>query len=82
MIDHHYYKIFASLGVCNFCPRWMASGESGVHLEIALEVVVVGFSLPRESVTTPSLRMEANTVMAFASNIAPVTSTLVLKQVH
>lgn len=59
----------------------MAGGGSGVNLETVPEVVVEEFSWPRETVTTLSQRMEANTVMAFASNIAPVTSTLVLKQV-
>lgn len=65
-----------------FCPRWMGGGGSGVLLETVPEVVVEEFSWPRESVTTLSLRMEANTATAFASNIALVTSTLVLKQVH
>ena len=60
----------------------MAGGGSGVHLETVPEVVVEEFSWPRESVTTPFLRMEANTATAFASNIAPVTTTLVLTQVH
>lgn len=65
-----------------FCPRWMGGGGSGVHLETVHGVVVEGFSWPRESVTNLSLRMEANTATGFASNIAPVTSALVLKQVH
>ncbi len=59
----------------------MDGGGSGVHLETVPEVVVEEFSWPRESVTTLSLRMEANIAMAFASNIVPVTSTLVLTQV-
>lgn len=59
----------------------MAGGGSGVLLETVPEVVVEEFSWPRESVTTLSQRMEANTATGFASNIAPVTSTLVLKQV-
>lgn len=65
-----------------FCPRLMGGGGSGVLMETVPEVVVEEFSWPRESVTTLSLRMEANTATAFASNIGPVTSTLVLKQVH
>lgn len=65
-----------------FCPRWMGGGGSGVRLETVHEVAVEEFSWPKESVTTLSLRMEANTATAFASNIAPVTSALVLKQVH
>lgn len=60
----------------------MAGGGSGVHLEIVPEVVVEEFIWPRESVITLFLRMEANTATVFASNIAPVTSTLVLKQVR
>lgn len=60
----------------------MAGGGSGEHLETVPEVVMEEFSWQRGSVTTLFLRMEANTAMAFASNIAPVTSTLVLKQVH
>lgn len=60
----------------------MGGGGSGVLMETVPEVVVEEFSWPRESATTLSLRMEANTATAFVSNIAPVTSTLVLKQVH
>lgn len=60
----------------------MGGGGSGVHLETVHGVVVEGFSWPRESVTTLSLRMEANTATGFASNIARVTSALVLKPVH
>ena len=53
-----------------------------MHLETVPEVVVEESSWPRESVTTLFLRMEANTAMASALNIALATSTLVLKQVH
>lgn len=60
----------------------MGAGGSGVRLDTVHEVAVEEFSWPTETVTTPSLRMEANTATAFASSIAPVTSTLVLKQVH
>lgn len=60
----------------------MAGGGSGEPLENVPEVVVEEFSWPRESVTTQCLKMEENTAMAFASNIAPVTSTLVPKQVQ
>lgn len=60
----------------------MAGGGSGGYSETVPEVVVEESSWPRESVTTPFLRMEANTATASASNIAPATSTLVLKPVH
>lgn len=59
----------------------MASGGSGVHMETVPEVVVEEFSWPRESVTTLSLRMEANTATGFALSTAPVTTTPVQKQV-
>lgn len=61
--------------------RWMAGGGSGVHLETVRVVVVVVFSWPEESATAQSLRMGGNIAMAFASDTAHVTSTLVLKQV-
>ena len=69
-------------GLFSFGHRWMAGGANGGHLEIVPAVVVEESSSPRGSVTIPSLSMEANTATAFASNIAPVTSTLALKQVR
>lgn len=60
----------------------MGAGGSGVRLETVQEVAVEEFSWPRETVTTPFQRMEANIATAFVSNIALVTSTRVLKQVH
>lgn len=60
----------------------MGAGGSGVRLETVQEVAVEEFSWPRETVTTPFPRMEANIATAFASNIGLVTSTRVLKQVH
>lgn len=60
----------------------MVDGGSGVHLGIVPERVVEVSSWPGESVTTQSLRMEANTAMAFELSIAPATSTLVLIQVQ
>lgn len=59
----------------------MAGGGSGEHSEVVPGVVVEEFSWPVGSVTTPFLRMEEDTATAFASSIAPVTSTLALKQV-
>lgn len=59
----------------------MAGGGSGEHSEVVPGVVVEEFSWPVGSVTTPFLRMEEDTATAFASSIAPVTSTLALKKV-
>lgn len=51
----------------------MADGGSGGHSKTVPEVVVEVSSLPGERVTTPSLRMEANTATAPASSIARAT---------
>lgn len=79
-----FFSVKIDVPLCLFllCLRWMVGGGSGDYLGTVLEVVVEEFSWPRERVTTPFLRMEANTAMAFASNIAHVTSTLALKQVR
>lgn len=65
-----------------FGSRWMDTGGSGVPLAIVHGAVMEVYSWPRESVTTQSLKMEANTVTDFGSNIAPATSILVLIQVQ
>lgn len=62
--------------------RWMGGGGSGARLENAHERAVEEFSWPGGSATTLFLRMEANTAMVFASNIAPVTSAPVQTQVQ
>lgn len=77
-----YYRLIKNWFLFFLCPRWMGAGGSGVRLETVQELAVEEFSWPRETVTTPFLRMEANIATAFASNIGLVTSTRVLKQVH